>query len=108
MLLIPFGIFAALVGMCAAALYPKIDALQGFPTLIAHMDNLLATVVVAGLAGSLFGPISAISIGTATLLYKDFYLPFDRAARASFTTPQLDATHLAADRTIKPVKSRAY
>jgi SSS family solute:Na+ symporter len=75
-LLIPFGIIAALVGMCAAALYPKIDSLQGFPTLIAHMDNLLATVVVAGLAGSLFGTISAISIGTATLLYKDFYLPF--------------------------------
>jgi solute:Na+ symporter, SSS family len=75
-LLIPFGLFAALVGMCAAALYPKIDSLQGFPMLIAHMDNLLATVVVAGLAGSLFGTISAISIGTATLLYKDFYLPF--------------------------------
>jgi SSS family solute:Na+ symporter len=75
-LLIPFGICAALVGMCAAALYPKIDTLQAFPTLIANMDNLLATIVVAGLAASLFGTISAISIGTATLIYKDFYLPF--------------------------------
>jgi hypothetical protein len=37
------------------------------------MDNVLATIVVAGLAGSPFGKISAISIGTATLLYKDFY-----------------------------------
>jgi SSS family solute:Na+ symporter len=76
MLLIPFGICAALVGMCAAVLYPKIDTLQAFPTLIANMDNLLATIVVAGLAASLFGTISAISIGTATLIYKDFYLPF--------------------------------
>jgi SSS family solute:Na+ symporter len=75
-LLIPFGICAALVGMCAAVLYPKIDTLQAFPTLIANMDNLLATIVVAGLAASLFGTISAISIGTATLIYKDFYLPF--------------------------------
>jgi SSS family solute:Na+ symporter len=75
-LLIPFGIFAAVVGMCAAALFPKIDSLQAFPTLIAQMDNLLATIVVTGLASSLFGSISAISIGTATLIYKDFYLPF--------------------------------
>ena len=73
LLLIPFGIFAALVGMCAAVLFPKIDSLQAFPTIIAQMDNVLATIVVAGLAGSLFGTISAISIGTATLLYKDFY-----------------------------------
>ena len=74
-LLIPFGIFAALVGMCAAVLFPKIDSLQAFPSIIAQMDNLLATIVVAGLAGSLFGTISAISIGTATLIYKDFYQP---------------------------------
>jgi len=74
LLMVPFGIFAALVGMCARLLYPGIDSLQAFPTLIAQMDNLLAGVVVAGLAGSLFGTISALSIGTATLLYKDFYL----------------------------------
>ena len=74
LLMVPFGIFAALVGMCARLLFPGIDSLQAFPTLIAQMDNLLAGVVVAGLAGSLFGTISALSIGTATLLYKDFYL----------------------------------
>jgi solute:Na+ symporter, SSS family len=73
LLLIRFGIFAALVGMCAAVLFPKIDSLQAFPTIITQMDNVLATIVVAGLAGSLFGKISVISIGTATPLYKDFY-----------------------------------
>ncbi|MGU3539885.1 sodium:solute symporter family protein [Methylobacterium sp. A54F] len=74
LLLVPFGICAALVGVCAAAILPGIPAIQALPGLIARMDDLLAAVVVAGLAGSLFGTISALSIGAATLLYKDFYL----------------------------------
>lgn len=74
-LLVPFGIGAALVGVCAAAVLPGIPAIQALPSLIARMDDLLAAVVVAGLAGSLFGTISALSIGAATLLFKDFYLP---------------------------------
>ena len=74
LLLVPFGICAALVGVCAAALLPGIQPIQALPGLIARMDDLLAAVVVAGLAGSLFGTISALSIGAATLLYKDFYL----------------------------------
>lgn len=74
-LLIPFGIAAAICGMCAAVLFPKINSLQAFPMIVSQMDSMMAAVVVAGLAASLFGTISAISIGTATLLYKDFYLP---------------------------------
>jgi SSS family solute:Na+ symporter len=74
-LLAPFGIGAALVGVCAAALLPGIPAIQALPGLIARMDDLLAAIVVAGLAGSLFGTISALSIGAATLLFKDFYHP---------------------------------
>jgi solute:Na+ symporter, SSS family len=74
-LLVPFGIGAALVGVCAAALLPGIPAIQALPGLIARMDDLLAAILVAGLAGSLFGTISALSIGAATLLFKDFYHP---------------------------------
>lgn len=76
LLLVPFGIAAAMVGICAAALLPGLPPIQALPALIARMDDLLAAVVVAGLAGSLFGTISALSIGAATLLYKDFYLPW--------------------------------
>ncbi|ACL58217.1 sodium:solute symporter family protein [Methylobacterium nodulans] len=74
-LLIPFGLLAALVGVCAGALLPGLPPIQALPALIARMGDLLAAIVVAGLAGSLFGTISALSIGAATLLYKDFYLP---------------------------------
>jgi SSS family solute:Na+ symporter len=75
LLLIPFGILAAMIGMVCQILYPDIKATQSFPSLIADMQALPATVVVAGLAASLFGTISALSIGAATLVYKDFYLP---------------------------------
>lgn len=75
-LMIPFGIGAALIGMCSAALFPQVDSLQAFPRLIASMDQLTAGLVVAGLAGSLFGTISAVSMGSATLLLRDFYEPW--------------------------------
>jgi solute:Na+ symporter, SSS family len=75
LLLIPFGVAAAYVGVAAAVAFPGIRPLQAFPEEIAHMGNISASIVVAGLAGSLLGTISALNIGTATLIYKDFYLP---------------------------------
>jgi solute:Na+ symporter, SSS family len=73
LLLVPFGIATALIGMCSLALFPNIKSINAFPALIAKMDGVMAGVVAAGLAASLFGTIAAISVATATLLYKDFY-----------------------------------
>lgn len=75
-LMVPFGIGAALIGMCAAVLFPGIESIQAFPRLIGQMDGIAAGLVVAGLAGSLFGTISAVSMGSATLLLRDFYEPY--------------------------------
>jgi SSS family solute:Na+ symporter len=75
LLLVPFGIAAAFLGVAAAVAFPGIKPLRAFPEVIAHMGNVSASIVVAGLAGSLLGTISALNIGTATLIYKDFYLP---------------------------------
>ena len=74
--LVPFGIGTALVGMCSLALFPSIKSINAFSALIADMDGVMAGVVAAGLAASLFGTIAAISVSTATLLYKDFYTRF--------------------------------
>jgi solute:Na+ symporter, SSS family len=76
LLLMPFGIATALVGMCSLALFPNIKSINAFSALIADMDSVMAGVVAAGLAASLFGTIAAISVATATLLYKDFYTRF--------------------------------
>ena len=76
LLLVPFGIATALIGMCSLVLFPHIKSINAFSALIAQMDGVMAGVVAAGLAASLFGTIAAISVSTATLLYKDFYTRF--------------------------------
>jgi SSS family solute:Na+ symporter len=78
-LLVPFGIATALIGMCSLVLHPGIKSINAFSALIADMNGPMASIVAAGLAASLFGTISAISVATATLLYKDFYVRFVRA-----------------------------
>jgi SSS family solute:Na+ symporter len=75
-LMIPFGLMAALAGMCSAVLYPGVKSIDAFPTLIAHMPAFSASIMVVGLAGALFGGISATTLASATLAMKDFYNPF--------------------------------
>jgi len=79
LLLVPFGIATALIGMCSLVLFPGIKSINAFSALIADMNGPMAGIVAAGLAASLFGTISAISVSTATLLYKDFYTRFVKA-----------------------------
>ncbi|WP_202905293.1 sodium:solute symporter family protein [Luteimonas abyssi] len=74
-MLIPLGFAAAMIGVIASVLYPGIESLQAFPTLIGDMNTFLASLVVAGLAAAAFGTISALNIGSATLMLKDFYMP---------------------------------
>src|SRR5579872_3364958 len=78
-LLVPFGIATALIGMCSLVLFPGIKSINAFSALVGEMNALEAGVVAAGLAASLFGTIAAISVSTATLLYKDFYARFVNA-----------------------------
>lgn len=79
--LVPFGIITALVGMCSLALFPQIKSINAFAALIGQMDGVMAGIVCAGLAASLFGSIAAFAVATATLLYKDFYVGFGGKVR---------------------------
>jgi SSS family solute:Na+ symporter len=74
-LMIPFGLMAAVIGMCSAVLYPGVKSIDAFPMLIAHMPAFSASIMVVGLAGALFGGISATTLASATLAMKDFYDP---------------------------------
>ncbi|MEG1328524.1 MAG: sodium:solute symporter family protein, partial [Janthinobacterium sp.] len=80
-LMIPFGLMAALIGMCSAVLYPGMKSIDAFPTLIAHMPAFSASVMIVGLAGALFGGISATTLASATLAMKDFYDPWFNKAK---------------------------
>lgn len=75
-LMIPFGLMAALIGMCSAVMWPGIKSIDAFPKLIAHMPAFSASIMVVGLAGALFGGISATTLASSTLAMKDFFNPF--------------------------------
>src|SRR6202034_4934003 len=62
LLLVPFGIATAMIGMCSLALFPNIKSINAFSALIADMNGVMAGIVAAGLAASLFGKIAAISV----------------------------------------------
>ncbi|MBB5158860.1 sodium:solute symporter family protein [Saccharopolyspora phatthalungensis] len=76
LILVPYGILAAFIGMCSSVLYPHIKSIQALPAFVVDIDPLLAGVVVAGLCGAMFGTIAALTIGSSTLLLKDFYQPY--------------------------------
>lgn len=75
-LMIPFGLLAALAGMCSAYLYPNIASINSLPVLVSNMPTFSAAIVVTGLAGAMLGTISATTIASSTLLLKDFYEPY--------------------------------
>ncbi len=75
-MMIPFGIIVAMIGVCSAFLYPGIKSIDAFPTIIAHMPPFTSSIVMIGLAGALFGGISASTIASGTLLLRDLYEPF--------------------------------
>lgn len=76
LVLIPFGVAAAVIGLCSAVLHPGIPSLRALPAVVVDMNPWLAGIVVSGLAGALFGTIAALTIGMSTLLLKDFYQPY--------------------------------
>ncbi len=76
LMLVPFGILAAAVGMASAVLYPGIESIDALPTLAVDIHPLLTALVMCGLVGAILGSIAALIIGSATLLLKDFYRPW--------------------------------
>ncbi|HYH33302.1 MAG TPA: sodium:solute symporter family protein [Pseudonocardia sp.] len=76
LLLVPFGILAAAVGMVSAVLYPDIDSIDALPALAVDIDPLLTGLVMCGLVGAILGSIAALIIGSSTLMLKDFYRPY--------------------------------
>lgn len=80
LMLVPFGILAALVGMCSAVLYPEIESIDALPVLAVDMNPVATGFVMCGLVGAILGSIAALIIGASTLLMRDFYQPyFNRA-----------------------------
>lgn len=76
LMLVPFGILAAVVGMASAVLYPGIKSIDALPALAVDIDPVLTGLVMCGLVGAILGSIAALIIGASTLMLKDFYRPY--------------------------------
>jgi solute:Na+ symporter, SSS family len=76
LMLVPFGILAAVVGMASAVIYPDIESIDALPALAVDIDPLLTGLVMCGLVGAILGSIAALIIGASTLMLKDFYRPY--------------------------------
>ncbi|MQA04608.1 MAG: sodium:solute symporter family protein [Streptosporangiales bacterium] len=75
-MLVPYGVLAALVGMCSAVLYPKIESIQAMPAVVVDMNAVAGGIVIAGLAAAMLGSLAALILGASTLMLKDFYQRF--------------------------------
>jgi SSS family solute:Na+ symporter len=76
LMLVPFGLLAAAIGMCSAVLYPTIHSIDALPALAVDLNPLLTGLVMCGVVGTILGSIAALTIGSSTLMLKDFYQPY--------------------------------
>jgi SSS family solute:Na+ symporter len=84
LMLVPFGILAAVVGMASAALHPGIKSINALPELAVDLNPVLTGLVMCGLVGAILGSIAALIIGSSTLMLKDFYRPYFNRAGDDF------------------------
>jgi SSS family solute:Na+ symporter len=70
----PFGILSALLGMAARAKFPELaNAKLALPTLMMHLSPVLGGVVLASILAAILSTVSPIILACGTMLTKDIY-----------------------------------
>ncbi len=70
----PFGVLTALLGMVARVQFPNLaNAKLALPTLMMSMDPVIGGMVLAAIFAAVLSTISPIILATATLFTKDIY-----------------------------------
>jgi SSS family solute:Na+ symporter len=75
-LCIPISIALGLIGVVAKYLFPGMDSLFALPVFMQHMNVWLAATVAISLVASVFLGVSTVALAIASLVVKDFYVPF--------------------------------
>ncbi|WP_246537437.1 hypothetical protein [Saccharopolyspora endophytica] len=102
LILIPYGILAALIGVCAAALFPGIKSIQAMPALIVELDPL--PIVLALYASDVLAVAflaKALRAALAVLVLLMFYAP--RACGAPRTPTPAAATVVGCGFSLRPI-----
>ena len=73
---LPIAIAIAIIGVAAKYLHPDIDSLYALPVFLQDMSPWLAGVVTTSLVASIFVSVSTVALAIASLIVKDFYVPY--------------------------------
>lgn len=85
---LPIGFLLALVGVAARFLRPDLDSLYALPMFLDLMPVWATTLVTVSLVASIFVSVSTVALAIASLVIRDFYVPYanpdqDRQFRAT-------------------------
>lgn len=72
----PLGIVLALIGLAAKHLYPDMNSLYALPVFLKSMHPALAGLVTISLVASIFVSVSTVALAIASLVVRDFYVPY--------------------------------
>lgn len=72
----PIAIAIALIGVAAKYLHPDIKSLYALPVFLQDMSPWLAGIVTTSLVASIFVSVSTVALAIASLVVKDFYVPY--------------------------------
>jgi len=75
-LCIPISIALGLIGVIAKFLFPEMQSLYALPVFMQHMNVALAATVATSLVASVFLGVSTVALAIASLVVKDFYVPY--------------------------------
>ena len=73
---LPIAIAIAIIGVAAKYLHPVINSLYALPVFLQDMNPWLAGIVTTSLVASIFVSVSTVALAIASLIVKDFYVPY--------------------------------
>ncbi|MBW1214445.1 sodium:solute symporter family protein [Pantoea allii] len=72
----PIALAIAVIGVAAKYLHPDINSLYAMPVFLQDMNPWLAGLVTTSLVASIFVSVSTVALAIASLVVKDFYVPY--------------------------------
>ena len=75
---LPVGCALGLIGVAAKFLFPTQNSLYALPIFLQHMSPFLAGLVATSLVASVFVSVSTVALAIASLIVRDFYIPYYR------------------------------
>lgn len=73
---VPIALAIGMIGVAAKYLHPDINSLYALPVFLQDMNPWLAGLVATSLVASIFVSVSTVALAIASLIIKDFYVPY--------------------------------